>query len=97
VRRAIGLGCLGALLTLAGCGGSGHVSLKKAEEELSMLCPHGVLIEPHGDECIGASHASGTLGASRIKLLEGEITKLCAKEAAAAACGLHKGRPSISG
>jgi len=94
MRRAIGQAGLVALLALSGCGGSGHLTAKKAEEELGTLCPHGVLISPHGDKCIGTSDASsGTLGADRIKLLEEEIKRLCAKaspkEATAAECGLH--------
>lgn len=99
MKRAIGQAGLVSLLALSGCGGGAHLTVKKAEEELHTLCPHGVLIEPHGDKCIGASHASGTLGAGRIKLLEDEIKKLCAKasaeDAAAAECAPHAGKAAI--
>jgi hypothetical protein len=101
MKRAIGQVGLVALLALAGCGGASHPTVKKAEEELHTLCPHGVLIAPHRDECIGTSHSPGTLGAGRIKLLEAEITRLCIKasveEATNAACGLHGARGPIGG
>jgi hypothetical protein len=90
-----------ALLALTGCGGGSHVTIKKAEEELHTLCPHGVLIAPHVDRCIGASHALGTLGAGRIKLLETEITRLCleasVREGTNADCGLHGRSRAIGG
>jgi hypothetical protein len=87
--------CAGALaaLAIAGCG-SAQRTPHDAERELGTLCPHGVLIEPRGDRCIGAPQLDpGTLGARRIQQLEDEVTRLCKtaspQEAAAAKCSVH--------